>query len=91
RNSQLNEKGFVDSGCSRHMSGNIAHLSDFKEFDGGYVTFGGRANGGRITALASPEQTATAMASPKQTAISKDSSNPFMAGSLPKTTFYVNL
>ncbi|GJU20608.1 ribonuclease H-like domain-containing protein, partial [Tanacetum coccineum] len=25
-NSQLNEKGFVDSGCSRHMSGNIAHL-----------------------------------------------------------------
>ncbi|GJX12802.1 putative ribonuclease H-like domain-containing protein [Tanacetum coccineum] len=37
-NSQLNEKGFVDSGCSRHMSGNIAHLSDFKEFDRGYVT-----------------------------------------------------
>ncbi|GJX10021.1 putative ribonuclease H-like domain-containing protein [Tanacetum coccineum] len=26
-----------------------AHLSDFKEFDGGYVTFGGGANGGRIT------------------------------------------
>ncbi|GJS47347.1 ribonuclease H-like domain-containing protein [Tanacetum coccineum] len=36
-------------GCSRHMSGNIAHLSEFKEFDGGYVTFGGGANGGRIT------------------------------------------
>ncbi|GJT08007.1 hypothetical protein Tco_0842469 [Tanacetum coccineum] len=34
-NSQLNDKGFVDSGCSRHMSGNIAHLSDFKDFDGG--------------------------------------------------------
>ncbi|GJV82387.1 hypothetical protein Tco_1522285 [Tanacetum coccineum] len=30
------------------MSGNIAHLSDFKDFDGGYVTFGGGANGGRI-------------------------------------------
>ncbi|GJT55502.1 retrovirus-related pol polyprotein from transposon TNT 1-94 [Tanacetum coccineum] len=44
-NSQLNDKGFVDSGYSRHMSGNIAHLSDFKDFDGGYVTFGG----GRIT------------------------------------------
>ncbi|GJT14680.1 hypothetical protein Tco_0861722 [Tanacetum coccineum] len=26
-NSQLNDKGFVDSGCSRHMSGNIAHLT----------------------------------------------------------------
>ncbi|GKC98898.1 hypothetical protein Tco_1169173, partial [Tanacetum coccineum] len=47
--SQLNDKGFVDSGCSRHMSRNIAHLSDFKDFDGGYVTFGGGANRGRIT------------------------------------------
>ncbi|GJZ11748.1 hypothetical protein Tco_0546507, partial [Tanacetum coccineum] len=37
------------SGCSRHMSRNIAHLSDFQDFDGGYVTFGGGANGGRIT------------------------------------------
>ncbi|GKA05161.1 putative ribonuclease H-like domain-containing protein [Tanacetum coccineum] len=48
-NSQLNDKGFVDSGCSRHMTGNISHLSDFKDFDGGYVTFGGGAYGGRIT------------------------------------------
>ncbi|GJS94353.1 hypothetical protein Tco_0801321 [Tanacetum coccineum] len=45
----LNDKGFVDSGCSRHMTGNITHLSDFKDFDGGYVTFGGGAYGGRIT------------------------------------------
>ncbi|GKD75051.1 hypothetical protein Tco_1333333, partial [Tanacetum coccineum] len=45
-NSQLNDKGFVDSGCSRHMTGNIAYLSDFKDFDGGYVTFGGGAYGG---------------------------------------------
>ncbi|GJV59720.1 ribonuclease H-like domain-containing protein [Tanacetum coccineum] len=55
-NSQLNDKGFVDSGCSRHMSGNIAHLSDFKDFDGGYVTFGGGANGGRITGKASDKE-----------------------------------
>ncbi|GJT10859.1 putative ribonuclease H-like domain-containing protein [Tanacetum coccineum] len=48
-NSQLNGKGFMDSGCSRHMSRNIAHLSDFKDFNGGYVTFGRGANGGRIT------------------------------------------
>ncbi|GJU07091.1 hypothetical protein Tco_1123521 [Tanacetum coccineum] len=46
---QSNDKGFVDSGCSRHMSGNIARLSDFKEFNGGYVTFGGGANRGKIT------------------------------------------
>ncbi|GJS61755.1 hypothetical protein Tco_0656539 [Tanacetum coccineum] len=48
-NSQLNDKGFVDSGCSRHMIRNIAHLLDFKDFYGGYVTFGGGAYGGRIT------------------------------------------
>ncbi|GJX08183.1 ribonuclease H-like domain-containing protein [Tanacetum coccineum] len=35
--------------CSRHMTGNIAYLSDFKEFDGGYVAFGRGAYGGRIT------------------------------------------
>ncbi|GJT85669.1 putative ribonuclease H-like domain-containing protein [Tanacetum coccineum] len=46
---QMNDKGFVDSGCSRHMTGNIAYLLDFKEFDRGYVTFGGGAYGGRIT------------------------------------------
>ncbi|GJR09008.1 hypothetical protein Tco_0791660 [Tanacetum coccineum] len=28
---------------------NMSYLSDFKEFDGGYVTFGGGARGGRIT------------------------------------------
>ncbi|GKA22727.1 putative ribonuclease H-like domain-containing protein [Tanacetum coccineum] len=44
---QLDDKGFVDSGCSRHMTGNIAYLSDFKQFDGGYVAFGGGAYGGK--------------------------------------------
>ncbi|GKC70258.1 hypothetical protein Tco_1116141 [Tanacetum coccineum] len=37
---QQDDTGFVNSGCSRHMTGNIPYLSDFKEFDGGYVTFG---------------------------------------------------
>nr|GEV69917.1 hypothetical protein [Tanacetum cinerariifolium] len=40
--------GFIDSGCSRHMTGNIAYLSDFNQFDGGYVTFRGGAHGRRI-------------------------------------------
>ncbi|GJT70971.1 ribonuclease H-like domain-containing protein [Tanacetum coccineum] len=31
------------------MIGNIAYLLYFKEFDGGYVTFGGEAHGGRIS------------------------------------------
>nr|GEX79868.1 uncharacterized mitochondrial protein AtMg00810-like [Tanacetum cinerariifolium] len=30
----------VDSGCSRHMTGNISYLSDYEPFDGGYVSFG---------------------------------------------------
>ncbi|GJX56298.1 putative ribonuclease H-like domain-containing protein [Tanacetum coccineum] len=46
---QHDDKGFIDSGCSRHMTGNIAYLFDFKQFDGGYVAFGGGAYGGKIT------------------------------------------
>ncbi|GJV96361.1 ribonuclease H-like domain-containing protein [Tanacetum coccineum] len=38
---QKEDQGYVDSGCSRHMTGNMSYLSDFKEFDGRYVTFGG--------------------------------------------------
>ncbi|GKF38208.1 hypothetical protein Tco_0118269 [Tanacetum coccineum] len=46
---QQDDTGFIDSGCSMHMIGNIAYLLDFKEFDGGYVTFGGGAHGGGIS------------------------------------------
>ncbi|GKF18508.1 hypothetical protein Tco_0063426 [Tanacetum coccineum] len=46
---QIEDQGYVDSGCSRHMTGNMSYLSDFKAFDKGYVTFGGGAKEGRIT------------------------------------------
>ncbi|GJZ92311.1 ribonuclease H-like domain-containing protein [Tanacetum coccineum] len=46
---QKEDKGYVDSGCPRHMTGNMSYLSDFKEFDEGYVTFRGGAKGGKIT------------------------------------------
>ncbi|GKB11080.1 hypothetical protein Tco_0845003, partial [Tanacetum coccineum] len=46
---QKEDQGYVDSGCSRHMTKNMSYLSDFKEFDGGYVTFRGGAKGGKIT------------------------------------------
>ncbi|GJV36546.1 putative ribonuclease H-like domain-containing protein [Tanacetum coccineum] len=46
---QKEDQANVDSGCSRHMTENMSYLSDFKEFDGGYVTFGGGAKGGKIT------------------------------------------
>nr|GEV55179.1 hypothetical protein [Tanacetum cinerariifolium] len=41
-NSQINidDKGYWDSGCSRHMTGNISYLSDYEPFDEGYVSFG---------------------------------------------------
>nr|GFC07327.1 putative ribonuclease H-like domain-containing protein [Tanacetum cinerariifolium] len=31
-----------------HQLGNISYLTDFKEFDGGYVAFGGGVKGGKI-------------------------------------------
>nr|GEZ86226.1 ribonuclease H-like domain-containing protein [Tanacetum cinerariifolium] len=43
----IDDKGYWDSGCSRHMTCNISYLSDFKPFDGGYVSFG--QGGCRIT------------------------------------------
>ncbi|GJV26590.1 putative ribonuclease H-like domain-containing protein [Tanacetum coccineum] len=45
----MDDKGFVDSGCSRHMTGNISYLSDIKEIKGGYITFGEGAHSGRIS------------------------------------------
>nr|GEX06544.1 putative ribonuclease H-like domain-containing protein [Tanacetum cinerariifolium] len=36
----IDDKGYWDSGCSRHMPGNISYLSDYKPFDGGYMSFG---------------------------------------------------
>ncbi|GJV20016.1 putative ribonuclease H-like domain-containing protein [Tanacetum coccineum] len=38
----------IDSGCSRHMTGNMSYLTDFEEIDGGYVAFGGNPKGGKI-------------------------------------------
>nr|GFC64218.1 hypothetical protein [Tanacetum cinerariifolium] len=34
------DKGYWDSGCSRHMTGNVSYLSDYEPFDGGYVSSG---------------------------------------------------
>ncbi|GKB27218.1 putative ribonuclease H-like domain-containing protein [Tanacetum coccineum] len=45
----LQDKGVIDSGCSRHMTGNMSYLTDYEEIDGGYVAFGGNPKGGKIT------------------------------------------
>nr|GEZ97947.1 hypothetical protein [Tanacetum cinerariifolium] len=45
---ELYEKGVIDSGCSRHMTRNMSYLSEYEEFDGRYVAFGGDPKGGKI-------------------------------------------
>ncbi|GJR95351.1 putative ribonuclease H-like domain-containing protein [Tanacetum coccineum] len=47
----LKNKGFFDSGCSRHMKGNKDFQTDYQEIDGGFVAFGGSTRGGKITAI----------------------------------------
>ncbi|KAJ9565815.1 hypothetical protein OSB04_001781 [Centaurea solstitialis] len=51
----VNDKGrrsslwHVDSGCSRHMTGIMSLLEDFKRFEGGHVAFGDNPKGGKIS------------------------------------------
>nr|GEU92959.1 hypothetical protein [Tanacetum cinerariifolium] len=45
----LQDQGVINSGCSRHMTGHMSYLIDYKEIDGGYVAFGGNPKGGKIT------------------------------------------
>ncbi|GAA0156043.1 hypothetical protein LIER_13627 [Lithospermum erythrorhizon] len=39
------EGWYLDSGCSRHMTGRKSNLTNIKELSGNYVTFGGGAKG----------------------------------------------
>ncbi|GKB88489.1 ribonuclease H-like domain-containing protein [Tanacetum coccineum] len=43
----IDDKGYWDNGCSRHMTGNISYLSKYEPYNGGYVSFG--HGGGKIT------------------------------------------
>ncbi|GKF96941.1 hypothetical protein Tco_0292762, partial [Tanacetum coccineum] len=43
----LKNKGIIDSGCSRHMTGNKAYHAEFQDFSGGPVAF--RGSKGYIT------------------------------------------
>ncbi|GJR26304.1 ribonuclease H-like domain-containing protein [Tanacetum coccineum] len=42
------DQGVIDSGCSRHMTGNMSYLTDYEEIDVGYVAFEGNPKGGKI-------------------------------------------
>nr|GEW83962.1 ribonuclease H-like domain-containing protein [Tanacetum cinerariifolium] len=47
----LKDKGVIDSGCSRHITGNMSYLSNFEELNGRYVTFGGNPKGDKNQVL----------------------------------------
>ncbi|GJZ94173.1 putative ribonuclease H-like domain-containing protein, partial [Tanacetum coccineum] len=55
----LKHKGIIDSGCSRHMTGNKAYLAAYQDFNGGPVAFGGSkwyitGKGGLACLIANP-------------------------------------
>nr|GEY12539.1 hypothetical protein [Tanacetum cinerariifolium] len=37
---EYTKKEVIDSGCSRHMTGNKCYISDYEDYDGGFVSFG---------------------------------------------------
>ncbi|GJW54855.1 putative ribonuclease H-like domain-containing protein [Tanacetum coccineum] len=37
---EYKEKGVIDNGCSRHMTGNKCYLTEYEDYDGGFVSFG---------------------------------------------------
>nr|GEU84914.1 putative ribonuclease H-like domain-containing protein [Tanacetum cinerariifolium] len=46
---RFKDKGVIDNGCSRHVTGNRFYLTGYKEIDGGFVSFGGNSKGEKIT------------------------------------------
>ncbi|GJV49340.1 hypothetical protein Tco_1439552 [Tanacetum coccineum] len=49
---EYNEKGVIDSGFSRHMTRNKCYLTEYEDYDGGFVSF--RDGKGRISRKDSP-------------------------------------
>ncbi|GJT05315.1 ribonuclease H-like domain-containing protein [Tanacetum coccineum] len=54
------DKGVIDCGFSRHMTGNMSFLTDYEEIDSGYVAFGGNPKGGKIIGKATKDETSAA-------------------------------
>ncbi|GJV36547.1 putative ribonuclease H-like domain-containing protein, partial [Tanacetum coccineum] len=59
----LKNKGIVDSGCSRHMTGNKAYLVEYHDYNGGPIAFGGSK--GQITSKGPKEANHSAVKSSK--------------------------
>nr|GEV40275.1 hypothetical protein [Tanacetum cinerariifolium] len=62
----LKDKEVINSGCSRHMTGNMSYLSDFQELNGGYVAFGGNPNDGKISDFKLPDESQVLLRVPRE-------------------------
>nr|GEU96533.1 ribonuclease H-like domain-containing protein [Tanacetum cinerariifolium] len=60
------DKGVIDSGCSRHMTGNMSYLSNFQELNGRYVAFGGNPKGGKISDFKLPDKSQVLLRVPRE-------------------------
>ncbi|GJS27478.1 ribonuclease H-like domain-containing protein [Tanacetum coccineum] len=58
---EYKEKGVIDSRCSRHMTGNKCYLTEYEDYDGGFVSF--RDGKGRIYGKDRMERAATTASS----------------------------
>ncbi|GJY08304.1 ribonuclease H-like domain-containing protein [Tanacetum coccineum] len=47
----LQDQEVTDSGCLRHMIGNMSYLTNYEEINEGYVAFGGNPKGGKLIVL----------------------------------------
>ncbi|GKA40798.1 ribonuclease H-like domain-containing protein, partial [Tanacetum coccineum] len=52
----LKKKGIVDSGCSRHMTGNKAFLTEYQDYNGGPVAFRGQKGSRENSNARTPQQ-----------------------------------
>ncbi|GKA92144.1 putative ribonuclease H-like domain-containing protein [Tanacetum coccineum] len=60
---EYKEKGVIDSGCSRHMTGNKCYLTEYEDYDGGFVSF--RDGKGRISRKGTRDNIVTGQAKKK--------------------------
>nr|GFA45053.1 hypothetical protein [Tanacetum cinerariifolium] len=80
----LRDKGVIDSGCSRHMTGNMSYLSNFEDLNGGYVSFGGNTKGDKITGKGTAyDESYGPLQHPEVSLIQSSSNKPFQASHNP--------
>ncbi|GKB96467.1 putative ribonuclease H-like domain-containing protein, partial [Tanacetum coccineum] len=79
----------VDSGCSSHMTGNKAYLSDYEDYNGGFVAFGSDPKGDELNFKILDESQVVLRALRKDDVYSLDLKNIVPFGGI--TCLYVNV